>query len=328
MANQNSNNIKIALLVIAALAVGIFGISFLKGKSLFGSPTLYTSVFEKGYNIKSTDPVFLNGVPVGRVETVALTDNLQNVKVQYSLNDNVQLPKDSEITISPGIPGLSPSQLLIKLGESSSPYELGSTIKSYEGGSITDQAQTILENLEPTTESLKSTMKKLDSTATHLNAMLSGQNAKNIKSAIANMEVTMRNLNSTSSKVNTLVDEQSVKIDGMLNNLQSLSATLKNNEQFINNAMKNFSDSSDELASLELKKTLDNANETVLKLNGILDKVNNGNGSLTLLLNDAELYNNLNNTARDLDRLILDIKEDPSEVVPTISIFGGKKKKK
>ncbi len=328
MANQTSSNIRIALLVLAALAIAIFGINFLKGKNLFGSPKTYSSTFAKGHGIKSTNPVMLNGVQVGRVESVALTENLKSVMVTYSLNENIQLPADSEVSISPGIPGLSPSQLVVKLGDSGTAYDLGAQIKSNEAGSMTDQAQAILNDLEPTAKSLKSTMNKLDSTATNLNQILSGQNARNIESMLANLEVSMRNLNQTTSKVNTLVDEQSVKIDGMLSNLYSISNNLKENQKYIDNALENFSKTSDELASLELKKTLDMANETVAKLNGILDKINDGDGSLSLLLNDAELYNNLNNTARDLDRLILDIKEDPSEVVPSISIFGGKKNKK
>jgi len=328
VANQTSNNIRIALLVIGALIISIWGINFLKGKSLFGAPETYSSTFTKGHNVKPSDPVVLNGVKIGSVETVRLSDDLRNVEVSYSLSEGVELPADSEISISPGIPGLSPAQLLVKLGDSSTPYKLGDTIQSTEGGSIIDQAQTILDDLEPSAESLKSTLNKLDSTATSLNKIIGGRNIEHIESTLANLDVTMKNLNQTSKKVGTLVDDQSIKVDGMLSNLYSLTATLKDNETFINNAMKNFSDTSDELASLELKNTLDNANETVVKLNGILNKINDGKGSMSLLLNDAELYNNLNNTARDLDRLILDIKEDPSEVVPSISIFGGKKKKK
>jgi phospholipid/cholesterol/gamma-HCH transport system substrate-binding protein len=53
-----------------------------------------------------------------------------------------------------------------------------------------------------------------------------------------------------------------------------------------------------------------------------LKQINEGNGTLSLLLKDPKLYNNLEKVAKDLDKLILDINAYPKRY---FSIGSGKK---
>jgi phospholipid/cholesterol/gamma-HCH transport system substrate-binding protein len=63
----------------------------------------------------------------------------------------------------------------------------------------------------------------------------------------------------------------------------------------------------------------------VADLQAILNKVNSGNGTLSQLINDEKMYNNLNNAAENLDKLMIDLKVNPKRYV-NFSVFGGKNK--
>ena len=75
----------------------------------------------------------------------------------------------------------------------------------------------------------------------------------------------------------------------------------------------------------QIKGTVDNLKETVERINSIVDNVEEGNGSLGKLVNNEELYDNLNATSANLDRLLQDIRLNPKRYVH-ISVFGKKQK--
>ena len=91
----------------------------------------------------------------------------------------------------------------------------------------------------------------------------------------------------------------------------------------------NFAAISDTIAKAKIAATLDNARSTLEQMNGVMTKVNKGEGTLGQLANNDSLYNNLNSTARNLDSLLLDLRENPSRYVRLSLIsFGGSKKSK
>nr|MBK9650984.1 hypothetical protein [Bacteroidota bacterium] len=82
---------------------------------------------------------------------------------------------------------------------------------------------------------------------------------------------------------------------------------------------------SEQLATSDLKKTIDNLEKTSAQLNDVLAKMNKGEGSLGKLMKDESLYNNLNAAASDLDKLLIDLKANPKRYVQ-VSVFGRKDK--
>ena len=54
-------------------------------------------------------------------------------------------------------------------------------------------------------------------------------------------------------------------------------------------------------------------------------QLNSPNGTLGLLMNDQELYRNLNGTMRSADSLLIDLKAHPKRYVH-FSLFGKKDK--
>ena len=80
---------------------------------------------------------------------------------------------------------------------------------------------------------------------------------------------------------------------------------------------------SEELAQADLKATLDKFEETADNLSNMMAKIESGEGNLGKLINDDELYNNLEGTSKELNQLIEDIKLNPKRYL-NISVFGKK----
>jgi phospholipid/cholesterol/gamma-HCH transport system substrate-binding protein len=122
-----------------------------------------------------------------------------------------------------------------------------------------------------------------------------------------------------------LVGDQRKKLDGITSNINSITNNIKENNDKLTNVIKNFSNISDSLAKANIANTLHNANIALKSVSEVVEKINNGEGSLGLLLNDKKLYSNLESSTKDLDKLLIDMKEHPSRYVH-FSIFGKKDK--
>ena len=59
-------------------------------------------------------------------------------------------------------------------------------------------------------------------------------------------------------------------------------------------------------------------------VNTILNKIDKGEGTLGQLINNDSLYNKLTNASKDLDLLIIDIKQHPDRYL-NFSIFNFRK---
>ena len=62
---------------------------------------------------------------------------------------------------------------------------------------------------------------------------------------------------------------------------------------------------------------------TLSEVNGLLQQIEKGNGTISKLLNDPKLYNNLQTATSELGLLMEDIRLNPKRYVH-ISVFGKK----
>ncbi|RLD47924.1 MAG: MCE family protein, partial [Bacteroidetes bacterium] len=93
----------------------------------------------------------------------------------------------------------------------------------------------------------------------------------------------------------------------------------------IEKILSNFGDISDSLSASGFVNIIHNADTAIFKLNTVLNKIEKGEGSLGLLIQDEKLYNELKKASSDLDDLLLDIKNNPKRYVRFSAVDFGKK---
>jgi phospholipid/cholesterol/gamma-HCH transport system substrate-binding protein len=70
-----------------------------------------------------------------------------------------------------------------------------------------------------------------------------------------------------------------------------------------------------QIKDMPLEQTMTNVMQASESLKGLMAQLNNQNSSLGLLMNDAQLYNNLNNASASLDSLLQDVKKNPKRYI-------------
>jgi phospholipid/cholesterol/gamma-HCH transport system substrate-binding protein len=184
----------------------------------------------------------------------------------------------------------------------------------------------IMETVQPVQKKAEMIIGKMDSILTSVNSILNPNFQKNVDKSFNSISSTLASLESTSKKVDNLVGSEGSRISAILANVEAISSNLKQNNQKISAILNNINSITDQVAAANFKQTLDNANKAVVDLQTIVGKINNGQGSLGLLVNDTKLYDNLNNASKNLDNLMIDLKANPKRYVH-FSVFGGGSKK-
>ena len=102
-------------------------------------------------------------------------------------------------------------------------------------------------------------------------------------------------------------------------NKSKLNSTFTNIEQTTSNLTK----ISDSLAKANLASTVKNLEQTLVNVNGILQDIEQGKGSMGKLMKDDALYLNATKTAKELELLVQDLRLHPTRYI-NISLFGKK----
>ena len=165
----------------------------------------------------------------------------------------------------------------------------------------------------------------LDSLLVAFRSVFNPKTRSNIKQSFEHIQITLNNLEHTTTTLDTLMTSEKARIAKIIDNAESITSNLKNNNENIEKILSNFGNISDSLSASGFVNIIHNADTAIFQLNSILGKIEKGEGSLGLLLKDEKLYNELKNASSDLDDLLLDIKNNPKRYVRFSAIDFGKK---
>ncbi|MEE1323470.1 MAG: MlaD family protein [Bacteroidales bacterium] len=301
---------KVGLFGLLVLVILFFGIKFLKGSDIFQKENVYYATYNDVSGMLVSSNVFINGLRVGYVKEITTTnERADNFVVAFTVRSDIKIPEDSKILLfSSDL--LGSKALKLQLGNSSKIISDGDTIKS-------DKELGMLDNLGA---SISPMMNNLDSILSSLNNILNIQNQNSLQNTIANIETTTARLGNITTNLDNLMTSEKTKLAKIIENTESITANFKENNEKLSNIIANVDNIVDSAAKANIGTTLIETGKSIEKLNTVLSVIEKGKGNVGLLINDEELYKSLDNSAKNLNKLIEDIKENPKKYI-NVSVF-------
>jgi phospholipid/cholesterol/gamma-HCH transport system substrate-binding protein len=316
-----NNETKVGILAIVAILALVLGFNFLKGKSLFSKTPVIYAVFKQLGSLQKSNEVKINGLPVGTVYNYAPTDKeVNSIIVEIHLNREINIPANSIAFIDGALVGSS--YISIEKGNANAYLQSGDTITTrLDAGLMSD----IKTQLTPTITRVNETLDSLKFAIGAINSILDPTTNNNLQSLIAHLTI-------SAGHMQQLLNAQTGALAQSLNNLNSVTANLAKNNDAISSSIRNIEVTTSNLANAPIQQTLaglegaiTDLRSTINEMKGMVARMNSKDGTLGALLNDKQLYDQLNKTALGLEILLDDVRMHPKRYV-NISVFGGKSK--
>ncbi len=313
---------RIGIIVFAAIALSYWGLNYLKGQDIFTSQKAVYAVYPRVDGLLPSNVVQVNGYKIGFVRTISLMpDHSGRLVISMHIKSGLKIPRNSRAEIfSTDFLGTKAVQLLF--GDSEEDIQDGDTLISGIQTSLTDA---VGAQVAPIKEKAENLLASLDSVAAVFREVFNQETKLNLKKSFESISAALNSIDNIATTVDTMLGKKNGRIKLLLENLESITSNIKDHNQQIGEVIDNFSGISDTLRKANLSQTILNLRNTLDKTASIFDKVNKGDGTLGMLVNDDSLYVNLNNTAHSLDALLKDLNANPKKYVH-FSLFGGGKK--
>jgi phospholipid/cholesterol/gamma-HCH transport system substrate-binding protein len=309
-----SNETKIGALTAVAITVLILGYSFLRGNDVFSSSNKFYAIYRSVEGLTISKPILVNGFQIGRVSKMQLHGDGRTT-VEFKVDKQYNIP-DNTLAKLESTDLLGGKAIVFELGSSTRYAEDQDTLRADIQGSLA-------ESLQPIQKKAEVLIAKVDSALGAINKIMNPKFQANVDRSFTSIANSLQTLEGTTKKIDAIVGAQSAHINGIMANADAASANLKNSSAHLTGISTNFERFSTDLANSNIKGTLDNANKAMADLQATINKINSGQGSLGLLMNDNKMYNNLNSASSNLNNLFIDIKAHPSRYV-NFSVFGKK----
>jgi phospholipid/cholesterol/gamma-HCH transport system substrate-binding protein len=283
---SRSQNIAVGAFVLAALAVLVFGVYFLKETVPGRATDAYVAGFDQVSTLQEGDPVKVNGVKLGRVLAIALDGN--RVKVEFEIERGVRLPKDSEVRIQ-NIGLMGERQLGIRMGASSEAVPPGGRFEGRLDAGIAEAMGAAGEAIAEADRLAKTLRRVVDSTVGR------PEFAGRVQALLGSTEDLTGRLNALARDIDPQIREGVRTFNGLSRDVNGFVQRQKPQVEQI------LKDGGDVMARSRV--IAQRGERAAQNLEEILAKLNAGQGTAGALLNDTLLHRDLASALRSADSL-------------------------
>jgi phospholipid/cholesterol/gamma-HCH transport system substrate-binding protein len=303
---------KIGVTVFFAIAIFIWGINYLKGIDIFKQANEYYLIYEKVDGLVASSPVLINGLRIGQVRDINFhEDGSGRLVVEIASDTKYKIPKNSTGRIfSSDL--LGTRSIEIVFSDSATYHVSGDTLRSDIEESLAEQVSLQMLPLKNKAEDL---LEDIEVAMQMIQKVFNEETQENLTKSFESIKKTVDNLESTSYMVDTLVKNEKEKLANIFSNVESITSNLKSNNENLSLALDNIVLITDSLAKSELKSTIANTNKAIKDVEQIMSKINSGEGSIGMLINNDTLYYNLEDAAYNLNKLVEDLRINPKRYI-------------
>lgn len=301
-----SKEIKAAFIVLGGIFLFLLGFNFLNGTSLFKKENTLYAVYQNVEGLQIGTKVTINGLSVGKVSIIDFMPSTTAILVSFTLRNDIRFSKNSIAELyEAGLIG-GKSIAILPVFDNAPLLKEGDTLQSSVKPGLTD---VVNQKIEPLQAKLENVLVDADSLFTGINQVLNKEGKENLSKTLSNLSVMVENINKVAVQLESVVGNQKGNLNTTISNFAQVS--------------ENLNQITDSLSSVQLKQTMFDLQTTVNHLNVILAGLEQGKGSMGLLLQDEKLYRNIEASTKEVEQLVRDLKEHPKRYVH-FSLFGKK----
>ncbi len=312
----------IGLLFFGTIFILIWGLNFLKGKNFLQEEKEYFARYDKIGGLMVSSPVTINGFKVGDVREIKLSgESFSEILVKFSITyPELQLTEGTIAKIySTDLMGTKGIGLVMGTGDQLLAY--GDTLTGSIEGDLKDQVNTQMLPLKRKAEALMSSM---DSVLLALQLVFDQENRSNLSQSFEVVAQTLKNFEKTSVFLDTFVKAESNQFSFIIDNLDSLSNNLVVRTNELKSTFQNIGDFTDSLKQIPLRDAVNQFGDVLTSVTDLVERVNEGEGSLGKLVINDSLYYAIETTSNSLNELLEDIRKNPKRYVRVSAVDWGK----
>lgn len=303
-----SKEVRTAILVLGALVLLIFGYNYLKGNNLLDKDRNFYAVYDNVEGLAPGASVTINGLSIGKVISIKFADKKGKLIVHFSTDTDFEFSNKSTAQVY-GTGFISGKNLsIIPNFSEGRPAKNGDTLPSSVENGIMD---VVNERLVPLQTTIESAINDTDSLVKSVNSILNTQTQRNLRSAISDFALIAREMKGVSRSANSLLENNQEKLTSTISNLDKVST--------------DFTELSGKLSNIEIETLIANMEKLLSDFEGIANNLTSGKGTAGKLLQDEQVYVNLERTSKQMELLLEDMRLNPKRYVH-FSLFGKKAK--
>ena len=284
----------VGAIVMASAAVFIVGTMWLGGRS-FGRRDVVPVHFENIGNLKTSSPVKVSGVQVGKVDRITF-QRVGSVLVDVALTQDVPLQKDASASIE-AVGVLGDVEIVLNPGSDSTPLAADAVLEGVMSPGMSGLASTLGDQAK--------------AVMTGAQAILNQRTADDLHRTLTAMQRLMAVYSDTKTG-------PTAEMTKLMASLQSVSARL--DSTLANPALQNTLEHMD-TASADMGRFVRQLTATTARMDTLLLNINAGKGTLGQVATNPALYDQLNATLKSMQALIDSVQAEPGKITVQVKMF-------
>jgi phospholipid/cholesterol/gamma-HCH transport system substrate-binding protein len=284
--------------ILIALFIVIAGVLWLKSSTLTRSMVEYTVIFPNIGTLSEGDPVMVNGVRKGAVGKVSLVG--AKVYVVMKIDKSVPLTDSSKVTVQ-NIGLMGERMLGVQLSDR------GKVLRPSKKGSITIINGNFDSGIAEAMGMIGTVMNDVRSLIADVASIV--DSTVGDTSFFRTFRHIVDRLDTVTVVAQSLVANNRPKIDRSVSNITTVTSDLKqlldSNKAQLNTIVSNGTQLSSRAVTIVTK-----VDSITMSLQTMVTKIQQGQGSIGLLMNDEQFYRDLKKSIADLDSLVNEVQTD------------------
>ncbi len=311
-----SKELKVGFTIVLALILFIFGVRYMQDIPIFsGTFELYSNFPDAG-GLLTGNPVRVNGVDVGKVESVRLDPVTRLVQVRYHVDTELCVPRGSYAVID-GIAALQNLYLRLEIqGAETDCVEEGSLIPGQEEKGLSSLLGEAPAYVQRADSILLSTQQAL----TGANRVFEGADVL-INGANVDLRQTLGQFRETAASLDRVIRGQEQRLGAVMANIDTITADVsrfsrKGSIDSVAVAIENLN---------RLLRRLETDTQALGRSVGVVDSlvagIGEGRGNLGMLLSDSTLYGRIDTSLSNINAILEDFKRNPGKYLRHVDII-------